>query len=90
MRAVAALRPMSPSRPGSLSSGGCSGLDPVAIVVPAPSYEAVRERHRLWILPDPWTTLKGASPTGPWTAHTARRPQVPQALLLVPLGREGM
>ena len=30
-----------------------------------------------------------ASPTGPWTAHTTRRPQAPQALLLVSLEGEG-
>jgi len=92
MRPVAALRSVSPARPGSrdpepgsLSKGGCYGLDPVAIADPGRSYEAVRTRNSPWILPDPWTTLKGASPTGPWTAHTTRRPQAPQALLRVSL-----
>lgn len=58
-------------------------MNRVAIVDPAPSCEAVRRAIGQWILPDPWTTLKDASPTGPWTALTARRPQAPQALLLV-------
>ena len=87
MRRVAALREASPPRPGRRRQGGCYGLDPVAIVDPAPSCEAVRRGHRLWILPDPWTTLKGASPTGPWTAQSARRPQ---ALLLVSVTEEEM
>ncbi len=65
-------------------------MDPVAIVDPAPSCEAIRRGHRLWILPDRWTTLKDASPTGPWTAQTARRPQAPQALLLISLADEEM
>jgi hypothetical protein len=90
MRPVAALRQVSPPRPGSLSQGGCYGLDPVEIVDPAPSSEAARRGNGLWILPDRWTTLKDASPTGPWTAHTARRPQAPQALLLVSLVEEEM
>ncbi len=89
MRPIAALRQVSPP-PGSLSPGGCYGVDPVEIVAPAPSCEAVRRRNNLWILPDPWTTLQNASPTGPWTAHTARRPQAPQALLLVSLAEEEM
>src|SRR3989449_11554578 len=29
----------------------------------------------------PVDDAKNASPTGPWTAHRARRPQAPQALL---------
>ena len=65
-------------------------MDSVAIVDPAPSCEAVRREDGLWILPDPWTTLENASPTGPWTAQTARRPQAPQALLLVSLAEEEM
>jgi hypothetical protein len=65
-------------------------LNRVAIVDPAPSYAAVRMATGLWILPDPWTTLDNASPTGPWTAQTARRPQAPQALLLVSLAEEEM
>jgi len=65
-------------------------VDAVDIVDPAPSCEAVRRGNGLWILPDPWTTLQNASPTGPWTAQTARRPQSPQALLLVSLAEEGM
>jgi hypothetical protein len=90
MRPVAALRPVSPPRSGSLSRGGCYGLDPVEIVDPAPSCEAARRGNGLWILPDPWTTLEDASPTGPWTALTPRRPQAPQALLLVPPPEEEM
>ena len=89
MRPVAALRPMSPP-PESLSSGGCYGSDPVPIVVPAPSCAAVPSGNRLWILPDQWTTLNGASPTGPWTVQKAHRPQAPQALLLVSLAEQGM
>ena len=87
MKRVAALRHVSPPRPESSSQGGCYGVDPVEIVDPASSYEAVRRENGLWILPDPWTTLENASPTGPWTAQTARRPQ---ALLLVSLAEEGM
>lgn len=90
MRTVAALRKVSRPRPGNPSPGGCYGLNRVAIVDPAPSCEAVRKENGLWILPDPWTTLENASPTGPWTAQTARRPQAPQALLLVSLTDEEM
>ena len=90
MTIVAALRKVSRPRPGNLAPGGCYGLNRAAIVDPASSYEAVRRSTGLWILPDPWTTLEDASPTGPWTALTPRRPQAPQALLLVPPPGEEM
>ena len=59
--------------------GGYPRMDSSEIVDPGAPGKAVRTRNGLWILSDPWTTQNNASPTGPWTAPTARRPQAPQA-----------